>query len=511
MESSNNNNIIKTDHNNKEDNSLANKNSSTVKVFPRYIIGNIVQEENDYLSVDEACYLELDSKGGTIKRYTSISNYPNAPTDTYDINNLKSLIKLKKEPNCHTFQLNIEHKGALKTHIFKVRHVISRMKWFDSIRKLYLHYKKEQLLVFNNDTLFIDDILGFAHYVSKYKRHNTVNVKEKPKRISINDFDILHTLGYGAFSTVFKVKHTKSGKIYAMKVMDKNIVIEKKHLHYVMTEFNILKRMSNCPFLLQLHCAFQSVNYLFLIVDYCSQGDLVGIESIKNKRLLYAELFLAFEHLHQNNVIYRDLKPENILLTEHGHIKLCDFNLSKEEVQNNEKAYSFCGSLLYLSPETAQIIGTGKASDIFGIGLVMYEIETGVPALYSESVAEIYEKIRNADVDFIQIKDKNCIDLLTKILLEDEKDRLTIQDIKKHRYFNKINWNKVWSKEHGRIRITKSVNNWRAQLDDKEQKHMLNIKKIKKKELIRDSNRTKIADILDFYYVSNEFEKEITD
>ena len=516
MESTNNNN-----DNNQKDDLLSIKNTLIVdesipleneidKTFPSFIIGNVEHVEDSYLSIDEACFLELDSKNGKIKRYKNISDYPNTPIDIYDIKNLVSLIKVKKDSNGYTFQLIIDQNGTIKTPMFKIHHNYTKTKWFDSIKKLYMHYKNGKTIKFNNDTLFIDDVLGIAQYLSKYKMHKS-NIKEKNKLISIKDFDILHTIGYGAFSTVFKVKHKKSGKIYAMKVMDKNIIIEKKHLHYVMTEFNILKKVKNYPFILQLHCAFQSCNYLFLIVDYCSKGNIVGIQSIKNKRLLYAELLLAFEYLHNNNIIYRDLKPENILLDEDGHIKLCDFNLAKEEILNNERAYSFCGSLLYLSPETTRVIGAGKPSDVFGIGLIMYEIETGIPAFYAESVADVYDKIRNVNVDFVQIKNNNCIDLLTKILLEEEDDRLTIQKIKDHKYFKNVNWDKVLNKEYGKIDITKSTDSWRANLDDKEQKQMLNIKKIKKKEIIRDCDRVNIADVLDFYYVSKEFENEIID
>ena len=521
MESNNNNNMNNTNNNNQKDNLLPMKNSSIAdksipseneidKTFPSYIIGNVEYVESSYLGVDKTCFLELDSKNGKIKRYANIAEYPNNPTDIYNINNLKSLIKIKKDSNIHTFQLIIDQNETLKSLTFKINHTYTKTKWFDSIKKLYFHYKNGKSVKFNNDTLFIDDVLGIAHYLSHYKRH-IINIKEKTKLISIKDFDILQTIGYGAFSTVFKVKHKKSGKIYAMKVTDKNIIIARKNLHYIMTEFNVLKKLKNCPFILKLHCAFQSVNYLYLIVDYCSKGNIVGLQSIKNKKLLYAELLLAIEYLHRNNIIYRDLKPENILLDEDGHIKLCDFNLAKEEVQNNERAYSFCGSLLYLSPETTRIVGAGKPSDIFAIGLIMYEIETGTPAFYADSVEEVYDKIRSVNIDFIQIKNNYCIDLLTKILLEDEDDRFTIQKIKEHNYFQKVNWDKVLNKEHGKIDITKSLDNWRANLDDREQRQMLNIKKIKKQEIIRDYDRTDIVNTLDFYYVSQEFEKEIID
>ena len=72
------------------------------------------------------------------------------------------------------------------------------------------------------------------------------------------------------------------------------------------------------------------------------------------------ELVLAIEHLHENNIVYRDLKPENILLNNDGHIKLADFGLSKEGMQDGAQTKTFCGSPAYLAPETLNSKGTTK-------------------------------------------------------------------------------------------------------------------------------------------------------
>lgn len=93
------------------------------------------------------------------------------------------------------------------------------------------------------------------------------------------------------------------------------------------------------------------------MLDYCPGGDLSyhltqnTKFSEKDTRFYIAELVLAIEYLHLQNVVYRDLKPENILLDKDGHIKLADFGLSKEGVGDTDKTKSFCGSPAYLSPE----------------------------------------------------------------------------------------------------------------------------------------------------------------
>ena len=146
------------------------------------------------------------------------------------------------------------------------------------------------------------------------------------------------------------------GKIYAMKSLLKQTLFLRKKLRYAVTEANILKKI-NHQFILHLHYSFQTPRYLYLIVDYCEGGDLLYQLLIKRTfserqaKFYIAELILAIEHLHMNDIFYRDLKPENILIDREGHIKLADFGLSKENVGENDIAPSFCGSPAYLAPE----------------------------------------------------------------------------------------------------------------------------------------------------------------
>lgn len=118
-----------------------------------------------------------------------------------------------------------------------------------------------------------------------------------------------------------------------------------------MTERNVLSLISH-PFIVKMHYAFQTVDKLFLILDYCPGGDL-GEHLQKDKkfseervRLYLAEIILALENLHKRDIIFRDLKPDNIVLDADGHALLTDFGLSKEGVLNHmQGARSFCGFL----------------------------------------------------------------------------------------------------------------------------------------------------------------------
>jgi len=105
----------------------------------------------------------------------------------------------------------------------------------------------------------------------------------------------------------------------------------------IISERNIFSQLNQDPnpFIVQLHSAFTSKNYLYFVLDLCPGGDLFALIqkhrnfNTKQAKLLFAEVVLAVEHLHKHNILYRDLKPENILVDESGNLKLTDFGLSK--------------------------------------------------------------------------------------------------------------------------------------------------------------------------------------
>jgi serine/threonine protein kinase len=137
-------------------------------------------------------------------------------------------------------------------------------------------------------------------------------------------------------------------------------------------------------FIIKMHYAFQTPSY-------SEGGDLsMHIEERQifdesETKFYIAELILAIEYLHSNNIIYHDLKPENILLGKDGHIKLSDFGLAKQMYgQDPSPALTFCGNSAYLSPEMLLKKGANKPLDVHGIGTILYELLVGFAPYYDE-------------------------------------------------------------------------------------------------------------------------------
>ena len=530
--------IIKEEQNNKNINNNENYNSDSdyesdkedekKDYFPFRIIGD-AEKKSQKLGIYNNRYLEIDSHKGLFKRYKTSKDYPKKPNDIVDIRNFKLIRKLKRVKDYYDLEITytVTKKGEKieKVENYRLRHFECRNKWFDLLLLLWRYLiKGTPVPKFTNKfLLFVDDRIGILQEIRENKN------KDKGNTVKLRNFKFLGLLGVGGFGTVFKVKHILTDKIYAMKVMNKNYIIQKKYLHYVVSEFEIMKSLTGFPFVLDLHYCFQSANYLYLIIDYCPNGDFTKLKYINNIRLFLAEVILAFEHIHNHNVIYRDLKPENILLDSSGHIRICDFNLAKANVPKDKRADSFCGSPMYLSPEMLTGKGVDYRCDIYGIGLLMYELVTGTPAFNAKDIQSLYELIRANHIDFKAYGISGDIkDLLEKILVKNPEERISIEEMKKHPYFKNIDFNKVLKKAYGPIITEKKTSKINDDISDKkiseeelEKRELMKFRlqqqklddnkdysflegKITVREMYRDQKRIMKNYVREFYFVKKE-------
>ncbi|CAD8179125.1 unnamed protein product [Paramecium pentaurelia] len=307
-------------------------------------------------------------------------------------------------------------------------------------------------------------IFQFKRNINQQKKGNvntpstidSMKQSKKEEKIDPQHFRVLGLLGKGSFGKVYLVQKNK--KLYAMKVLLKSMIFKQNICRYAITERNVLSVTSH-PFIVKLRYAFQTEDKLFMILDYCPGGDL-GMLLCKIQRfpeeivkLYICEIILALEDLHKRNIIFRDLKPDNILLDAEGHVLLTDFGLSKEGIHNsNQGAKSFCGSVAYLAPEMIKRQGHGKAVDWYLLGVVMYELLSGLPPYYTNDRDALFYNIENASLKIPQFISIECRNLIRSLLERNPTRRLgsgqgDSQEIKAHPYFVDVDWKRVLNRE----------------------------------------------------------------
>ncbi|CAD8089331.1 unnamed protein product [Paramecium sonneborni] len=269
-----------------------------------------------------------------------------------------------------------------------------------------------------------------------------MNVEQdlKQSRISLKDFEFIRCIGVGGFSKVYLVREKKTGLFYAMKLIEKKPIMQQNKQNIIQNERDIMYNL-NHPFIVKMQYAFESRRYLVFVLEYCSGGELFYLLR-KVKRMseeeaffYFAEICLGMKNLHDNNIIYRDIKPENILIDFDGHIRIADFGLSKPHMENEDVAYSFCGSPEYMAPEMLLKQGHTLQLDLYCLGALLYELITGLPPFYSRNTDEIYQRILNQKLSFpSQLPMSQLLkDLLGNLLAKTPKKRIdNIDSLLKH-------------------------------------------------------------------------------
>ncbi|XP_043082310.1 ribosomal protein S6 kinase alpha-3 isoform X6 [Puntigrus tetrazona] len=304
-----------------------------------------------------------------------------------------------------------------------------------------------------------DENLPCQEEVSVKEISITHHVKEGSEKADPQQFELRKVLGQGSFGKVFLVKKTTgpdAGQLYAMKVLKKATLKVRDRVRTKM-ERDILVEV-NHPFIVKLHYAFQTEGKLYLILDFLRGGDLFTrlskevMFTEEDVKFYLAELALALDHLHGLGIIYRDLKPENILLDEEGHIKLTDFGLSKESIDHENKAYSFCGTVEYMAPEVVNRRGHTYSADWWSYGVLMFEMLTGALPFQGKDRKETMTMILKAKLGMPQFLSSEAQSLLRSLFKRNPSNRLGagpdgVEEIKRHPFYATIDWNKLFRRE----------------------------------------------------------------
>jgi serine/threonine protein kinase len=266
---------------------------------------------------------------------------------------------------------------------------------------------------------------------------------------SIGDYVISNRrLGRGSSATVYLGKHTKTKKRVAIKKFEftkNNKGIEKR----AKRESFILSRLNHPNIIKMYDCYYDRKNdNFYMILEYCPKGSIRrflgkgGYLDEKNTKKLMKQVVSALKYLISKGIFHRDIKPDNLLLSNNNNIRIIDFGLAKSGTSN-----SLCGSPLYMAPEILLYSYYDNISDVWSLGLLMFELLFGHHPYYKiHNIAGLISQYnRNIKID-IPPKNKpdgvllseDCIDILKKMLVKDVRKRIDWQKLFSHPWFESL-------------------------------------------------------------------------
>ena len=264
---------------------------------------------------------------------------------------------------------------------------------------------------------------------------------------TVNQFEIVRPLGKGAFGKVKLCKDTRDGKLYALKIMDKNVLKKKRQgmsnmLQSVQKEIAIMKKLDHKNVVRMFEVLDCPTNpKLYIRIEYVDGGQSMpsenGVPPLDHAkaRSYFGDLMNGMQYLHFNNVLHRDIKPENLLVTNEGILKIADFGVSQVLDTDDDMITKSAGTPAFMAPECCRAGAFhGKLADLWACGCTLYFFVNGKCPFINNNVFELYEDIQNNEIEFDASLPADILDLLKKLLDKDPEKRLpmTIEKIKQH-------------------------------------------------------------------------------
>jgi serine/threonine protein kinase len=283
----------------------------------------------------------------------------------------------------------------------------------------------------------------------------------RAEKISIDSFELERGIGRGYFATVLRVQDLFNQQYYALKIINKEAFPPECEI----------KRSHLCdldhPFIVKLQHAFQTKDKLYLVMDLLIGGELMfhlkngEVFNEKRARFYAAEILLALEYLHGKDIIYRDLRSENVMIDKEGHICLTEFGLGR----TIETEYWYVGTPEYFSPQVLRGEGHDKSIDLWSFGVLLYEMLVGIPPYLADTPELMLELIKMEPIQFPSNVRKDAKSLICSLLRDDDSRIQDVASVKKHAFFESIDWDKMLKRKIRPPWLPDNVNKYLEKLE----------------------------------------------
>uniref|UniRef100_A0A672K9P6 protein kinase C n=1 Tax=Sinocyclocheilus grahami TaxID=75366 RepID=A0A672K9P6_SINGR len=314
--------------------------------------------------------------------------------------------------------------------------------------KLLVHKKCHKLVIVECGRQVIQQIKDVGGLIFSLSIPQAVGSRDSGKAVSslgLTDFDLLRVIGRGSYAKVLLVRLKKTERIYAMKVVKKELVNDDEDIDWVQTEKHVFEQASNHPFLVGLHSCFQTES-----------------RSVYPSQFYSAEISLALNYLHERGIIYRDLKLDNVLLESEGHIKLTDYGMCKEGLRPGDTTSTFCGTPNYIAPEILRGEDYGFSVDWWALGVLMFEMMAGRSPFDIVGSSDnpdqntedyLFQVILEKQIRIPRSLSVKAASVLKGFLNKEPKERLGCHpqtgfaDIMAHPFFRNVDWDLMEQKQ----------------------------------------------------------------
>ncbi|XP_067112759.1 serine/threonine-protein kinase 36 [Osmerus mordax] len=248
-------------------------------------------------------------------------------------------------------------------------------------------------------------------------------------------YHVLEMIGEGSFGRVYKGRKKFSGQVVALKFIPK-VGRSEKELRSLKREIDIMKGLRH-PNIVLLLDSVETEREVVVVTEY-AEGELFQIleddGNLPESQVaeIAHQLVSALYYLHSHRILHRDMKPQNILLGKGGVVKLCDFGFARAMSVSTLVLTSIKGTPLYMSPELVEEKPYDHTADLWSLGCILYELHTGVPPFYTNSIFQLVRLIVRDPVKWPENMSQPCMSFLKGLLTKDPQKRLSWPDLLKH-------------------------------------------------------------------------------